>query len=61
MQTVLDLGALDAHMPSDVGKLSTGIVRNFILGYDHIEEEDEKIMFSIQEAILNKAKLKRGE
>ena len=32
-----------------------------LIGYDHIEEEDEKIMFSIQEAILNKAKLKRGE
>jgi probable rRNA maturation factor len=32
-----------------------------LIGYDHIEEEDEKVMFSIQEAILSKAKLKRGE
>ncbi len=30
-------------------------------GYDHMTEEDEKIMFTKQEEILQKARLKRGE
>ena len=32
-----------------------------LIGYDHMNEEDEKIMFAKQEEILAKAKLKRGE
>ena len=32
-----------------------------LLGYDHMTEEDEKIMFKKQDEILNKAKLKRNE
>ena len=32
-----------------------------LIGYDHMTEEDEKIMFSKQDEILNKAKLKRNE
>lgn len=30
-----------------------------LLGYDHILKEDEKIMFSLQEEILNEAKINR--
>ena len=32
-----------------------------LIGYDHMTEEDEKIMFKKQDEILNKAKLKRNE
>ena len=32
-----------------------------LLGYDHMTEEDEKIMFKKQDEILNKAKLKRND
>ena len=32
-----------------------------LIGYDHMTEEDEKEMFTLQEEILAKAKLKRGE
>ena len=32
-----------------------------LIGYDHMNEEDEKKMFSLQEEILAKANLKRGE
>lgn len=32
-----------------------------ILGYDHIEKEDEEIMFSTADKILNSVGLKRGE
>lgn len=32
-----------------------------LIGYDHMTEEDEKIMFSKQDEILNKANLKRNE
>lgn len=32
-----------------------------ILGYDHIEKEDEKIMFSTADKILNSVGLKRGK
>lgn len=32
-----------------------------LLGYDHMTEEDEKIMFKKQEEILEKSQLKRGE
>lgn len=32
-----------------------------LIGYDHMNEEDEKIMFALQEEILAKAKLKRNE
>lgn len=32
-----------------------------LIGYDHMNEEDEKKMFSLQEEILAKAKLKRNE
>ena len=32
-----------------------------LTGYDHMNEEDEKIMFAKQEEILAKAKLKRNE
>lgn len=31
-----------------------------LCGYDHMSEEDEKIMFAKQDEILNKAGLKRG-
>lgn len=31
-----------------------------LCGYDHMTEEDEKVMFARQEEILNKANLKRG-
>ncbi len=30
-----------------------------LLGYDHILKEDEKVMFSLQEEILNEAKITR--
>ena len=30
-----------------------------LLGYDHIKEEDEKIMFALQDKILNEADIKR--
>ena len=30
-----------------------------LLGYDHMVEEDEKIMFNLQEEILNEAKITR--
>ena len=30
-----------------------------LLGYDHMKEEDEKIMFSLQEEILNEAGIKK--
>ncbi len=30
-----------------------------LLGYDHILKEDEKVMFSLQEEILNEAKINR--
>lgn len=30
-----------------------------LLGYDHIEEEDEKVMFSLQEELLNEYGIKR--
>ena len=30
-----------------------------LLGYDHMNEEDEKIMFGLQEEILNEAKITR--
>ncbi|MBO5884997.1 MAG: rRNA maturation RNase YbeY [Clostridia bacterium] len=30
-----------------------------ILGYDHIEKEDEKVMFSLQDKILKKAQMER--
>jgi probable rRNA maturation factor len=32
-----------------------------LIGYDHMTEEDEKVMFAKQDEILNKAKLKRNE
>ena len=32
-----------------------------LIGYDHMNEEDERIMFTKQEEILAKAKLKRSE
>ena len=32
-----------------------------LIGYDHMNEEDEKVMFAKQDEILNKAKLKRNE
>ncbi len=32
-----------------------------LIGYDHLSEEDEKVMFDKQEEILRKAKLTRGE
>ena len=32
-----------------------------LIGYDHMTEADEKIMFAKQDEILNKAKLKRNE
>lgn len=32
-----------------------------LIGYDHMTLEDEKEMFTLQEEILAKAKLKRGE
>lgn len=31
-----------------------------LIGYDHMNEEDEKVMFTLQEEILAKAKLERG-
>ena len=31
-----------------------------LCGYDHMSEEDEKVMFAKQDEILNKAGLKRG-
>lgn len=31
-----------------------------LCGYDHMNEEDEKVMFAKQDEILNKAGLKRG-
>ena len=31
-----------------------------LCGYDHMREEDEKVMFAKQDEILNKAGLKRG-
>lgn len=31
-----------------------------LCGYDHMTEEDEKVMFARQDEILNKANLKRG-
>ena len=30
-----------------------------LLGYDHMKEEDEKVMFSLQEEILNEAGIKK--
>lgn len=30
-----------------------------LLGYDHMEEEDEKVMFSLQEELLNEYGIKR--
>lgn len=30
-----------------------------LLGYDHMEEEDEKVMFSLQEDLLNEYEIKR--
>ncbi len=30
-----------------------------LLGYDHMEKEDEKVMFSLQEVILNEANIKK--
>jgi probable rRNA maturation factor len=30
-----------------------------LLGYDHMKEEDEKIMFGLQEVILNEANIKK--
>ena len=30
-----------------------------VLGYDHIQKEDEKVMFSLQDKILTKAKMER--
>ena len=32
-----------------------------LIGYDHMNEVDEKVMFSLQEEILAKANLVRGE
>ena len=32
-----------------------------LLGYDHINEEDEKIMFAKQEEVLTKLKITRGQ
>lgn len=32
-----------------------------LIGYDHMNEEDEKVMFKLQEEILAKAKLERGK
>lgn len=32
-----------------------------LIGYDHMTEADEKVMFAKQDEILNKAKLKRNE
>lgn len=32
-----------------------------LIGYDHMSEEDEKVMFKLQEEILAKAKLERGK
>ena len=32
-----------------------------LIGYDHMTEEDEKVMFKLQEEILAKAKLERGK
>ena len=30
-----------------------------LLGYDHMEEDDEKVMFSLQEELLNEYGIKR--
>jgi len=30
-----------------------------LLGYDHMKEEDEKVMFNLQEVILNEANIKK--
>lgn len=32
-----------------------------LIGYDHMTEDDEKVMFKLQEEILAKAKLERGK
>ena len=32
-----------------------------LIGYDHMTEEDERVMFKKQDEILNRAKLKRNE
>jgi probable rRNA maturation factor len=32
-----------------------------LIGYDHMTKEDEKVMFTLQEEILAKAKLERGK
>lgn len=32
-----------------------------LLGFDHIEEDDEEEMFALQDVILNKLKITRGE
>jgi probable rRNA maturation factor len=32
-----------------------------LLGYDHMEPEDEKVMFGIQDELMDKLGLKRGE